>query len=141
MMKVQSLSLRVAGVVMAVWVSACSQANPVKPSEVDGAIAGSTSEDASAISMSSTYPLITLMPNGTASPSSVSVAYGGRVRMFNNTSQERMIQSSNCTAFNYMVLSPGMSKNSLGFAPSGRVCQFWAMESGTKIFVGQVTVR
>ena len=88
-------------------------------------------------------PVVTLQSNLTVSPARVSVKAGYPVRMVNNSGRGVRVHSENCSEFSLMGLTPGASKNTIGFKPAGKTCDYfvWDTNWSRRIFVGQVVVE
>jgi hypothetical protein len=115
----------------------CAQNSPTAPASSASAVA---SDDGGALT-SSSYT-VTLQPDLTASPSSLSVASGYKVLFVNNSGRGVALHSYNCSQFTYMSLNAGYSKNTLPFSPSGKVCDYLAYDNNyQKIFQGRITVQ
>ena len=115
----------------------CAQNSPTGPASSASAVA---SDDGGALT-SSSYT-VTLQPDLTASPSSLSVASGYKVLFVNNSGRGVALHSYNCSQFTYMSLNAGYSKNTLPFSPSGKVCDYLAYDNNyQKIFQGRITVQ
>jgi hypothetical protein len=115
----------------------CAQNSPTAPASSASAVA---SDDGGALT-SSSYT-VTLQPDMTASPSSLSVASGYKVLFVNNSGRGVALHSYNCSQFTYMSLNAGYSKNTLPFSPSGKVCDYLAYDNNyQKIFQGRITVQ
>lgn len=116
----------------------CAQSSPTAPASLGSA--ASVSEDGAALT-SSSY-VVTLMPDLTASPSSLSVASGYKVLFVNQSGRSVVVHSYNCSEFTYMSVYAGERKNSLPFNPAGKTCDYFAYNASyQKIFVGQVAVK
>jgi len=143
-------SLEFAGIIgIAVLTIACGGPTPLAPSQLSnpGAAVAQlpTSTEASAVAprltTQSTEVVVTLQPDGTASPAVVSVAAGHTILMVNNSSQYVRIRSFNCSQFSSIGLQPGASLHTMPFMPAGKTCDYFAWGNyPQKIFQGQVNV-
>jgi hypothetical protein len=120
----------------------CSKGStPVAPSNSTMSVldSGSLSLD------STTYPYtyVTLEPDLTANPASVTVKAGYRVRMVNNSGRYVTIHSYNCYEFQAISLRPGESRSTFPFSPAGKTCDYfaWAQDWSAKYFEGRVLVQ
>lgn len=119
--------------------SGCGANPPTAPSSMAVEISG-----ADATAATTSYPVVTLQSDLTVSPASVTVNAGTPIRMVNNSSRGVRFHSGNCSEFSLMALSPGASKNTIGFKPAGKTCEYFVWEDSTrtrKIFAGQVVVQ
>jgi hypothetical protein len=93
-------------------------------------------------STTSEEPVVTLMPDLTASPSQVTVRAGYEIIMVNNSGRYRTIRSYNCSEFNMMNVPDGGWQYSSVFRPAGKTCNYfaWDVNWSRKILEGQVTV-
>jgi hypothetical protein len=115
----------------------CARNSPTAPATSSAVL---PSGDGEALT-SSSYT-VTLQPDLTASPSSLSVTSGSKVLFVNNSGRGVALHSYNCSQFTYMSLNAGYSKNTLAFSPSGKVCDYFAYDDTyRKIFEGRITVQ
>ena len=115
---------------------ACARSSPTAPAASSAAIASDGTD------LTSASFRVTLLPDLTASPSSLSVASGYKVLFVNNSGRGVALHSYNCTEFTYMSLNAGYSKNTLPFRPAGKVCDYFAYDNDyRKIFEGRITVQ
>jgi len=116
----------------------CGQHSPTAPSATASAAIASADGE----SLTSSSYTVTLRPDLTASPSSLSVPSGYRVLFVNNSGRGVALHSYNCSQFTYMSLNAGYSKNTLAFSPSGKVCDYFAYDNNyQRIFEGRITVQ
>jgi hypothetical protein len=114
----------------------CAQSSPTAPTASPAALASDGAD------LTSSSYRITLLPDLTASPASLSVASGYKVLFVNNSGRGVALHSYNCTEFTYMSLNAGYSKNTLPFRPAGKVCDFLAYDNNYRtIFEGRITVQ
>ena len=126
--------LSLIGVGMLVLTAACARDMPVGPSELNGEVSGTA--------LTSSEYVVTLTPDLTASPASLSVMAGYKVLFVNNSGQPVAVHSYNCSEFIYMSINAGYSKNTRPFSPAGKTCDYFAYNASyAKILVGQVSVR
>lgn len=126
------------GVGMLTLTIGCSRQTPLAPGDVGSAIS-----DAPAALTTTGTPVVTLMPDLTASPSLVTVAAGYRVKMVNSSGRYAKVHSYNCTEFNMVNLPNGGWINTSVFTPAGRTCDYfvWDVNWSRKLFEGQVVVQ
>jgi hypothetical protein len=130
--------IRAIALSMFVMNAGCGEHSPTAPAAT--ASAAIASADGGALT-SSSYT-VTLRPDLTASPSSLSVPSGYKVLFVNNSGRGVALHSYNCSQFTYMSLNAGYSKNTLPFSPSGKVCDYLAYDNNyQKIFEGRITVQ
>ena len=105
-------------------------------------INGSAEASAASAATVSTEPVITMLPDYTASPSYVQVKVGYRVKFVNNSGRYFQIHSNNCSQFTMVDPSPGSWVRSGVFRYAGKVCNFYAWDTNwsRKLFEGQVEV-
>ena len=114
----------------------CEQRSPTAPEASSAALVSDGAD------LTSSSYRVTLLPDLTASPSSLSVASGYKVLFVNNSGRGVALHSYNCTEFTYMSLNAGYSRNTLPFRPSGKVCDYLAYDNNyQKIFEGRITVQ
>ena len=114
----------------------CAQSSPTAPAASSAALVSDGAD------LTSSSYRVTLLPDLTASPSSLSVASGYKVLFINNSGRGVALHSYNCTEFTYMSLNAGYSRNTLAFGPSGKVCDYLAYDNNyQKIFEGRITVQ
>jgi len=113
----------------------CAQGSVSAPTEFvsNSTVAGATSS-------TSPYPVITLQPDLTASPSLVSVHAGDPVLIVNNSAQYVRMRS-NCSEFSIVGLQAGASKYTWPFNPAGKTCDYFVWNWPNKVFEGQVAVN
>ena len=143
-------SLGFAGIVIAVLTVACGGDMPLSPSQLNNERAAametptSTDSSASAPTLTTAYvsdAVVTLQPDGTASPAVVSVAVGHTIMMVNNSSQYVLIRSYNCSQFSTMGLQPGVARYTMPFRPAGKTCEYFAYgDYSQQIYKGQVNI-
>ena len=122
------------GVGMLTLTVGCAREMPVGPSELNGEVSGTA--------LTSSEYVVTLMPDLTASPASLSVTAGYKVLFVNNSGKSVDLHSYNCSEFIYMSFSAGYSKNTRPFSPAGKTCDYFAYNASyAKILVGQVSVH
>jgi hypothetical protein len=142
-------SLRFAGIGIALLTVACGGNMPLAPSQLNderaAAVETPTSTESSApaptlMPASTSEVVVTLQPDGTASPAAVSVPVGQTILMVNQSSQYVLIRSYNCSQFSAMQLAPGAAKHTMPFTTAGKTCDYFAYGPyPQKIFQGQVT--
>jgi hypothetical protein len=136
----KQLWFRATGMCLLTFTLGCSQQGPTAPSslaseDLDTAL-GSTA------STTSSYPVVTLEPDGRVNPASVTVPVGGKILMVNHSPQYLLIRSYNCSQFATMGLRAGAARHTMVFYDGGVTCDFFAwQEYGKKWYEGQVTVR
>jgi hypothetical protein len=114
----------------------CARSSPTAPASSSAAIASDEG-----VALTSSSYTVTLWPDLTASPSSLSVVSGYQVLVANKSGRNVSLRSYNCSEFNYMALNSGYSKYTLPFRPAGKSCDYSAYDANyQKIFVGRVTV-
>lgn len=110
----------------------------VVSSEVSGTSPGATSET------TTTSAVVTLQPDETANPSTVTVPEWTKVQFVNNSGQYASIQSYNCTEFSLLEIPAGYSRRTEYFRPAGKKCDYfaWADDNySRRMFVGSVIVQ
>ena len=133
----KTISAWVFGVGMMMLTMACAREMPAGPSAVSVEVPAPQPANAT-----SDEPTITLMPDNTASPSSVTVQPGDTILVRNNSGRYVLLRSYNCSEFSTMGLQNGAARHTWPFDPGTRTCDFYAFASYTqKIFVGQVHVQ
>ena len=119
----------------------CSEGTaPVAPSSL-ATVAVDSIPESTALT-TSPYPTVMLQPDLTASPSSVTVPVGYKVRFVNNSGDYVMLQSYNCSSqFSTMGLGTGLAKHTGPFMVAGKTCRYFARQANwSEIFVGYVSV-
>jgi len=130
----RKLWLSMIGVGMLTLTVGCAREMPVGPSELNGEVSGTAL-------VSSEY-VVTLAPDNTASPASLSVMAGYSVLFVNNSGRPIAVHSYNCSEFIYTSINAGYSKYTRPFNPAGKTCDYFAYNASyEKIFIGQVSVR
>jgi len=131
--------LGVIGVGMLVLSVGCTERAGIAPTE----LASNTAVGGAATSTTYESPVVTLQPDLTADPATVSLEAGYTVLFVNNSAQTVKLHSYNCTETGNINLSPGYSRHTLPFNPAGKTCDYFAWDTGwsRKIFVGQIKVQ
>jgi len=116
----------------------CARETPLAP----GGFSGDVSVAATEVT-TSTYPVVTLMPDLTVSPRVTTVSAGTRVKFVNNSGRYAKVHSYNCSEFSGVNLPNGGWINTWAFNPGGKTCDFFVYDTdgATRIFQGQVVVR
>jgi hypothetical protein len=116
----------------------CAHETPLAPDDVGGGVSNTRLE----LTTTST-PVVTLMPDLTASPSRVTVAAGYTVKMVNNSGRYAVVHSYNCSEFSGVNLPNGGWINTWEFSPAGKTCDYfvWDVNWSRKLFQGQVVVQ
>lgn len=143
-------SLGFAGIGMALLTIACGGEMPLGPGQLNNERAaavqaptstGSSTSAPTLTTASTSEVVVTLEPDGTASPSVVSLPEGNTILMVNNSSQYVLIRSYNCSQFSSMGLQPGVARHTMPFRPAGKTCTYFAYgDYPQKIFQGQVSI-
>jgi plastocyanin len=128
----------VVGAAMLAGTIGCAREMPLAPS-----VAENSASPAAAELTSSSYPVVTLMPDLTASPQVTTVSAGTRVKFVNNSGRYAKVHSYNCSEFSGVNLPNGGWINTWAFTPAGKTCDFfvWDTDYTRKLFEGQVVVR
>ncbi len=129
--------LSMIGVGMLTLTVGCARETPLAPEDAGGAISDTRLE------LTTSTPVVTLLPDLTASPSQVTVAAGYRVKMVNSSGRYAVVHSYNCTEFNMVNLPNGGWINTSVFTPAGKTCDYfvWDVNWSRKLFEGQVVVQ
>lgn len=131
----KSLCLIAGSVVVLGFAAACSSALPAAPTTANATAPATPLAD-----LAST-PVVTLQPNNTASPSSVTVAAGNTVLFSNQSGHAVLLRSYNCSEFSSMGLQNGVSRHTMPFNPAGKTCDYFAFYNAQKVDVGRVVVE
>ena len=128
------------GIGLVTFTLGCSEGVFTAPSSLGIDVNVSGSE---VIASTSDSASVSLLPDKTASPSTVEVTAGARVWFTNRSGDHVRLHSYNCSEFNMMGLYDGTSKNTLPFSPAGKTCDYFAWEENwsRKIFQGRVVVK
>jgi hypothetical protein len=141
-------SLGFAGIGIAVLTIACGGDMPLAPSQLNNGraavaeapMSSASSAAAPRLTIQSAEVVVTLQPDRTVSPSSVSIPEGQTVLVVNNSTQYVRIRSFNCSEFAALGLQPGVARHTYPFRPAGKTCDFFVYDYPQKIFPGHVTV-
>ena len=136
-MTMKSMSA-VAGAAMLAAAIGCAREAPLAPGGFSSDISAAATEV-----ITTTYPVVTLLPDLTVEPARVSVREGYKIKMVNKSGRYAVIQSSNCSEFNMMNVANGRFQYSSVFRPAGKTCDYYAWETdwSRKFFIGQVVVE
>jgi len=115
----------------------CTERAGIAPTE----LASNTKVGGAAASSTYESPVVTLQPDLTADPATISVAAGYTVLVVNNSTRYVRMRS-NCSEFITMGLQPGVSRHTMPFETAGQTCDYfvWDTNWSRKIFVGTVNV-
>ena len=141
-------SLGFAGIGIAVLTVACGGDVPLSPSQlnndsaaaIETPMSAESSASAPRLTTQSTEVVVTLQPDGTATPPVVSVPAGNTILMVNNTSEYVFVRSNNCSQFSTMGLESGGARHTMPFRVPGRTCDYFAWDYPQKKFEGRVNV-
>jgi len=128
----------VVGVAMLAGTIGCARETPLAPG-----VAENSASTAAAELTTGSNPVVTLMPDLTASPQVTTVSAGTRVKFVNNSGRYAKVHSYNCSEFSGVNLPNGGWINTWAFTPAGKTCDFfvWDTNYTRKLFEGQVVVR
>src|SRR5882672_1692555 len=134
----RKLWLSMIGVGMLTLTIGCARQTPLAPEDVGSAI-----PDAPAALTTTGTPVVTLMPDLTAAPASITVPAWSAVQFVNNSGRFVTIHSYTCTAFSLLRIPAGYSRSTSYFRPAGKTCDYFAWDGNwsRQIFVGQVVVQ
>jgi hypothetical protein len=142
-------SLGFAGIGIALLTVACGGEMPLGPGQLNNERAavvqaptstGSSTSAPTLSTASTSEVVVTLEPDGTASPSVVSLPAGNTILMVNNSSQYVLIRSYNCSQFSSMQLQPGASRHTMPFPTPGKRCDYFVWDYPQKKYQGGVNV-
>jgi hypothetical protein len=131
--------LGVIGVTMLTLSVGCARETPLSPSQVNDAVSGAQGSELTTTS----WPVVTLLPDLTVDPTLTTVAAGSKVKMVNNSGRYAVVHSYNCSEFSGVNLPNGGWINTWVFKPAGKTCDFfvWDVNWSRKLFEGQVVVQ
>ena len=142
-MTMKSFSLGAIAFGVLIWTGACANNAPTAPSDSPGGRSEvSVTAPAATIGTTTTSAVVTLQPDLTADPASVTVSEWDAVLFVNNSGRFVTLHSY-CSEFSLLRISPGYSRRSGYFSPAGKTCDYFAWDANwsRQIFVGQVLVK
>jgi hypothetical protein len=128
------------GVALLIGCVGCSgTTTPIAPSSSQIEIGSASGPMVAATSSELT---VTLQPDLTASPSTITVPFRSKLTFVNNSARYVKLRA-NCSEFITMGLQPGDWRQTMEFEPAGSTCDYytWDTNWSRKIFVGRVYVQ
>jgi len=140
----KNLWLGAVAVAVLMWASACGKNAPTAPSDnPSGRSEVSVTAPAETIGTMAVSPVVTLQPDLTADPASITVPEWTAVLFVNNSGRYVTVHSYNCSEFSLLRMASGYSRSTEYFTPAGKTCDYfvWDINWSRKIFVGRVVVQ
>jgi hypothetical protein len=130
--------LGVIGVGLLVLSVGCTERGFIAPTDL-----ASNATEGAATSSTTTSAVVTLQPDKTANPSTVTVPEWTKVMFVNQSGADVTIQSYNCTEFSLLRIPDGYYRRTTYFTPAGKRCDYFASDGNgsRQIFVGAVFVQ
>jgi len=142
-MTMKSFSLGAIAFGVMIWTGACAKETPIAPSSnpVGPSELSATSSAATMGTMATTSAVVTLQPDLTATPASVTVPAWTKVSFVNNSGRFVTLFSYNCSEFDIRIPSGYYARTT--YLSPGRACDYfaWDVNWSRQIFVGQVVVQ